>query len=299
MIELPVVSAIDLNSTKEEKPKRASKPNWLRVKLPIGEDYKRVRKLVDEYKLNTICQSGNCPNMGECWGAGTATFMILGNVCTRSCSFCAVKTGRPPEYDIDEPQRVAEAIMLMQVKHAVITSVNRDELKDRGASIWQDTVKLTKQMSPSTTIETLIPDVKANWEALEVMINPGQEIVSHNMETVESMYRKVRPQGRYMRSLEQIQRTKDFGKRTKSGIMVGFGEKKEEVFKIMDDLVSHGCDVLTIGQYLQPTKMHIEVTEFVHPDVFAEYKDVGLSKGFDFVESGPLVRSSYHAERHL
>ena len=290
MFELPIV---------EKKEPRRRKPDWLRVKLPIGEEYKKVRSLVDEYKLHTICQSGNCPNMGECWGAGTATFMILGNTCTRSCSFCAVKTGRPPEYDEDEPRRVAEAIKLMQVKHAVITSVNRDERKDRGAEIWYQTVVQTKELSPDTTIETLIPDVRGTWGALERMISGGQEVVSHNMETVESLYRKVRPQAKYSRSLEQIQRTKDFGKRTKSGIMVGLGEKDEEVYKIMDDLVEHGCDVLTIGQYLQPTKMHLEVADYIHPDKFAEYKEVGLQKGFDFVESGPLVRSSYHAERHL
>ncbi len=290
MFELPVV-------TNERK--TPGKPPWLRVKLPIGEDYRRVRKLVDEYKLHTICQSGNCPNMGECWGAGTATFMILGNVCTRSCSFCAVKTGRPPEYDTDEPRRVAEAIKLMQVKHAVITSVNRDELKDRGAEIWYQTVRWVKELSPDTTIETLIPDVKGSWDALERMISAGQEVVSHNMETVERLYRMVRPQAKYTRSLEQIKRIKEFGKRTKSGIMVGLGEKPEEVYKIMDDLLEHGCDVLTIGQYLQPTKMHLEVSEFVHPDQFSLYKEIGLNKGFNFVESGPLVRSSYHAERHL
>ena len=289
MIELPLAAPIE----------RKRKPEWLRVKLPIGEDFKRVRTLVDEYKLHTICQSGNCPNMGECWGAGTATFMILGNVCTRSCSFCAVKTGRPTEYDEDEPRRVAEAIRLMQVKHAVITSVNRDELKDRGAEIWYQTVRQVKEQSPATTIETLIPDTKSNWEALERMISAGQEVVSHNMETVERLYRKVRPQAKYERSLEQIKRTKAYGKRTKSGVMAGLGETPEEMYKIMDDLVAHGCDVLTVGQYLQPTKMHIEVAEFVHPDLFAHYKEVGLSKGFQFVESGPLVRSSYHAERHL
>ncbi len=292
MVELPIISH-------QPTEQRAKKPDWLRVKLPIGEDYRRVRNLVDEYKLHTICQSGNCPNMGECWGAGTATFMILGNVCTRSCSFCAVKTGKPTEYDEDEPARVAEAIFLMKVKHAVITSVNRDELKDKGAEIWHQTVKKIKELSPDTTIETLIPDVKANWEALEKMISAGQEVVSHNMETVESLYRKVRPQAKYERSLEQIRRTKDFGKRTKSGIMVGLGETKDEVLKTMDDLAKHGCDVLTIGQYLQPTKMHIEVAEYVHPDTFAMYKAEGMQRGFDFVESGPLVRSSYHAERHL
>lgn len=290
MIELPIV---DANNAKQRK------PDWLRVKLPIGEEYKKVRQLVDQYKLHTICQSGNCPNMGECWGEGTATFMILGNVCTRSCSFCAVKTGRPTEYDIDEPRRVAEAVHLMQVKHAVITSVNRDELKDRGAEIWYQTVRLVKELSPKTTIETLIPDVKSTWSALERMIEGGQEVVSHNMETVKSLYRKIRPQAKYERSLEQIKRTKDYGKRTKSGIMLGLGETKSEVYEAMDDLVENGCDVLTLGQYLQPTKMHYDVVEFIHPDLFLHYKEVGMSKGFDVVESGPLVRSSYHAERHL
>lgn len=290
MIELPIIEA---------KEPRKKKPSWLRVKLPTGEKFKKVRSLVDEYDLHTICQSGNCPNMGECWGAGTATFMILGDTCTRSCSFCAVKTGRPPSYDEDEPRRVAEAITLMQVKHAVITSVNRDELKDRGAEIWYQTVVQVKESSPSTTIETLIPDVKGNWAALERMIEGGQEVVSHNMETVEALYRKVRPQAKYYRSLEQISRTKEAGKRTKSGVMAGLGETKEQMYKVMDDLVAHGCDVLTIGQYLQPTKMHLEVAEYVHPDIFAHYKEVGLNKGFDYVESGPLVRSSYHAERHL
>jgi lipoyl synthase len=300
VLELPIIKTVEAEIIKEEsKVRHNKKPDWLRVKLPIGEDFKRVRNLVDQYKLNTICQSGNCPNMGECWGAGTATFMILGNVCTRSCSFCAVKTGRPNEYDTDEPRRVAEAIKLMQVKHAVITSVNRDELKDRGASVWHDTVKFTKEYSPSTTIETLIPDVKANWEALETMISPGQEVVSHNMETVGRLYRLVRPQAKYERSLEQIKRTKEYGKRTKTGIMLGLGETKEELLKAMGDLVENGCDVLTLGQYLQPTKMHIPVAEFIHPDTFAEYKEIGLGMGFHYVESGPLVRSSYHAERHL
>jgi lipoyl synthase len=290
MIELPLV---------QPNEKRSGKPDWLRVKLPIGEEYRKVRNIVDEYKLHTICQSGNCPNMGECWGAGTATFMILGNTCTRSCSFCAVKTGRPPEYDEDEPRRVAEAIRNMGVKHAVITSVNRDEREDRGAEIWYHTVRMVKKSSPNTTIETLIPDVKATWWALERMISPGQEVVSHNMETVERLYRKVRPQAKYTRSLEQIKRTKEFGKRTKSGIMVGLGETRDEVLKTMDDLREHGCDVMTLGQYLQPTKMHLEVAEFIHPDIFAFYKEEGMSRGFSFVESSPLVRSSYHAERHI
>lgn len=289
MIELPQVNPVPANR----------KPDWLRVKLPIGESYTKVRKLVDEYKLHTICQSGNCPNMGECWGEGTATFMILGNVCTRSCTFCAVATGRPQEYDEDEPRRVAEAIRLMQVKHAVITSVNRDELKDKGAEIWYQTVRAVKETTPATTIETLIPDVKANWDALIRMIEGGQEVVSHNMETVARLYRYVRPQAKYERSLEQIKRTKEFGKRNKSGIMLGLGETQDEIFQAMDDLVANGLDVLTLGQYLQPTKMHHEVIEWIHPDKFAMYKEEGLKRGLAYVESGALVRSSYHAERHI
>jgi len=287
----------DQNST-IEKP-RVKKPDWLRVKLPVGQDYARVRKLVDDNKLHTICESGNCPNMGECWGAGTATFMILGNVCTRSCTFCAVATGRPPEYDTGEPQRVAEAIQKMGVKHAVITSVNRDELKDKGAEIWYQTVIKTKELSPNTTIETLIPDVKGVWDALYRMIEGGQEVISHNMETVKELYRQVRPQARYERSLEQIKLTREAGRRTKSGIMLGLGETDEQVYRAMDDLANVGLHVLTLGQYLQPTKMHIEVAEFVHPDKFAQFKEEGIKRGIKYVESSPLVRSSYHAERHV
>ena len=283
----------------KSKMPRFKKPNWLRVKLPVGEEYKKVRNIVDKYKLHTICESGNCPNMGECWGAGTATFMILGNVCTRSCTFCAVATGRPPEYDDKEPMRVAKAINKMGVKHAVITSVNRDELKDRGAEIWYQTVSLTKKLSPETTIETLIPDVRGNWEALDRMIEAGQEVVSHNIETVERLYKRVRPQAKYERSLEQIKITNEKGMRTKSGIMVGLGETKEEVFKVMDDMVDHGLHILTIGQYLQPTKMHLEVDDFISPEIFDMYKEEGLKRGLKYVESGPLVRSSYHAERHV
>ena len=291
MIELPVIS--------KEKETRRKKPDWLRVKLPIGEEYAKVRKLVDQYKLHTICESGNCPNMGECWGAGTATFMILGNVCTRSCSFCAVATGRPPEYDTEEPKRVAEAIKLMGVKHAVLTSVNRDELKDRGAEIWYQTVVETKKLSPETTIETLIPDVKGNWDALYRMIDAGQEVVSHNMETVEELYRRVRPQAKYARSLEELKRIKDYGKRSKSGAMLGLGETDDQVFRLMDDLAEVKLDILTLGQYLQPTKMHHEVIEYVHPDKFEFFKEEGLKRGIKYVESGALVRSSYHAERHV
>lgn len=289
MIELPIISS--------EQKKR--KPEWLRVKLPVGPEYAKVRKLVDENKLHTICESGNCPNMGECWGAGTATFMILGNICTRSCTFCAVATGRPTEYDLDEPARVADAIKKMGVKHAVITSVNRDELKDRGAEVWYQTVVLTKSISPVTTIETLIPDTKGNWDALYRMIGGGQEVVSHNMETVGRLYRIVRPQAKYERSLEQIKRIREAGKRTKSGIMLGVGETKEEVFQAMDDLAANGLMILTLGQYLQPTKMHLEVAEFIHPDTFEMYKEEGIKRGLKYVEAGPLVRSSYHAERHV
>ena len=292
MIELPIVNS-------ESTPIRNKKPDWLKVKLPVGKEYAKVRTLVDNYKLHTICESGNCPNMGECWGAGTATFMILGNVCTRSCSFCAVATGKPTEYDVDEPMRVAEAVKLMGVKHCVITSVNRDELKDRGAEIWHQTVLKVKELSPNTTIETLIPDVKGNWEALERMISPGQEVVSHNMETVKRLYRIVRPQGKYDRSLEELKRIKEFGKRSKSGIMLGLGETEDEVFEAMDDLLANGLDVLTLGQYLQPTKLHLEIAEYIHPDKFALYKEEGMKRGFKYVESGPMVRSSYHAEKHI
>lgn len=289
MIELPIV--------KERKYKK--KPSWLRVKLPIGQNYRRVRELVDKHKLHTICESGNCPNMGECWGAGTATFMILGNVCTRSCSFCAVATGRPPVLDEDEPRRVAEAVRLMGVKHCVITSVNRDELKDGGSTIWAATIRAVREESPTTTMETLIPDFRAKWDNLYRVLEAKPEVISHNMETVSRLYRLVRPQAKYKRSLAQIKRTKEVGLRTKSGFMLGLGEKKEEVYQILDDLVENGCDIVTIGQYLQPTRHHLDVAEFVHPDVFAHYKEVGLAKGLKYVESGPLVRSSYHAERHL
>ncbi|OHX67151.1 lipoyl synthase [Flammeovirga pacifica] len=292
MIELPVIS-----SEKKDKPKR--RPDWLRVKLPIGKEYANVRKLVDKHNLNTICQSGNCPNMGECWGEGTATFMILGNICTRGCSFCAVATGRPTEYDAEEPKRVADAIHKMEVKHAVITSVNRDELKDRGAEIWYQTVVEIKKLCPETTIETLIPDTRKNWDALYRMIEGGQEVISHNMETVKELYRAVRPQAKYDRSLEHIKRIVDEGRRSKTGIMLGLGETDEQIFRAMDDLAEVGLHVLTLGQYLQPTKMHHEVIEYIHPDKFDFLREEGLKRGITYVESGPLVRSSYHAERHV
>lgn len=289
MIELPL----------NKKEERQRKPDWLKIKVPSGENYIKVKKLVKEYKLHTICEDGKCPNMAECWGEGTATFMILGNICTRSCSFCAVATGRPNEYDMDEPKRVAEAIKLMGVKHAVITSVNRDELKDKGATVWAETIKEVKLQNPGTTIETLIPDFKALWDLLYMVIDENPHVVSHNMETVKRLYRIVRPQAKYERSLEQIKRTKERGSRTKSGIMLGLGETIEEVYEAMDDLVAHGCDVLTLGQYLQPTKMHLDVKEYITPALFAHFQEEGLRRGFDMVESGPMVRSSYHSEKHV
>src|SRR6476619_4591635 len=291
MIELPIASQSELP--------RRTKPDWLRVKLPIGESYKNVRGLVDTHKLHTICESGNCPNMGECWGAGTATFMILGNVCTRSCGFCAVATGRPASVDWDEPQRVAEAIHLMKVKHAVITSVDRDELKDGGSVIWQNTIKAVKSLNPHTTLETLIPDFKGEKENIERIIEAAPEVVSHNIETVERLTRQVRIQAKYWRSMEVIRILKEGGMRTKSGIMLGLGETKDEVVQTLQDLANAGCDVVTIGQYLQPTKKHLPVHRFVHPDEFAEYREAGYQMGLDYVESGPLVRSSYHSEKHV
>ncbi|MDQ2863633.1 MAG: lipoyl synthase, partial [Bacteroidota bacterium] len=267
--------------------------------LPIGEEYKHVRGLVDKHKLHTICESGNCPNMGECWGEGTATFMILGNICTRSCGFCAVATGRPLAVDWDEPQRVAEAINLMKVKHAVITSVDRDEIKDGGSIIWYNTIKAVQTLNPETTLETLIPDFKAEKENIQRIIDAAPNVVSHNIETVERLTRTVRIQAKYWRSMETLQILKQGGMRTKSGIMLGLGEAKEEVIQTMQDLKESNVDVITIGQYLQPTKKHLPVHRFVHPDEFKEYREIGYQVGFDYVESGPLVRSSYHSDKHV
>lgn len=275
------------------------KPNWLRVKLPIGEEYKHVRNLVDTHKLHTICESGNCPNMGECWGEGTATFMILGNICTRSCGFCAVATGRPLPVDWDEPQRVAEAIHLMKVKHAVVTSVDRDEIKDGGSIVWYNTIKAIKSLNPSTTLETLIPDFKAEKENIQRIIDAAPEVVSHNIETVERLTKRVRIQAKYWRSMQTLRILKEGGMRTKSGIMLGLGETKKEVIQTMHDIKDSNVDVITIGQYLQPTKKHLDVQRFIHPDEFAEFREIGYSLGFDYVESGPLVRSSYHSEKHI
>jgi lipoic acid synthetase len=278
---------------------RVPKPKWLRVKLPTGESFRKVRSLVDEHKLHTICESGSCPNMGECWGEGTATFMILGNICTRSCGFCAVATGRPDAADPFEPARVAKSIKLMQVKHAVITSVDRDDLADGGSEIWFETVAAVRRISPGTTMETLIPDFAGKWENLQRIIDAAPEIVSHNLETVRRLTKEVRIQAKYDRSLEVLRRLAQAGMRTKSGVMLGLGETETEVLETMDDLVSVGVDILTLGQYLQPTTKHLPVKEFITPEKFAEYKEIGLKKGFRYVESGPLVRSSYHAEKHI
>ncbi len=278
---------------------RIKKPKWLRVKLPTGENYKKVRSLVEEHKLHTICESGNCPNMGECWGAGTATFMILGNICTRSCGFCAVNTGRPDTVDEFEPGKVAHSVKTMEVKHAVITSVDRDDLKDGGSAIWAQTVRAIRKQSPGTTMETLIPDFGGHWDNLQVIIDVAPEIVSHNLETVRRLTKEVRIQAKYDRSLEVLFRLKKGGMKTKSGIMLGLGETHEEVIESMEDLRSVNVDVLTLGQYLQPTAKHLPIAEFVTPERFQEYKELGLEMGFRFVESGPLVRSSYHAEKHL
>ncbi len=291
--ELPVIQPQAVVESKIKK------PNWLRVKLPTGEGYRHVRSLVDEHKLHTICESGNCPNMGECWGAGTATFMILGNICTRSCGFCAVATGRPLPVDWDEPQRVAEAIHLMKVKHAVITSVDRDELKDGGSIVWYNTIKAVRSLNPDTTLETLIPDFQGKWDNLQRIIDAAPEVVSHNMETVPRLTKQVRIQAKFDRSLEVLRRLKEGGMRTKSGIMLGLGETREEVLETLQMLADVKCDVVTLGQYLQPTSKHLPVVRFVHPDEFAGFREAGYHMGIDFVESGPLVRSSYHSERHV
>jgi lipoyl synthase len=290
---------MSVNETNVETPAPERKPSWLRVKLPTGENYRKVRELVTEHKLHTICQSGNCPNMGECWGAGTATFMILGNICTRSCGFCSVATGRPEAVDPFEPARVARSVELMGVKHCVITSVDRDDLKDGGSDIWAKTIRAIRRRCPGTTMETLIPDFQGKWENLAVVVEAAPEILSHNLETVRRLTKQVRIQAKYDRSLEVLMRAKRAGLRTKSGVMLGLGETDQEVEETMDDLRSVEVDILTLGQYLQPTKEHLPVAEFIHPDRFARFKEIGLAKGFRYVESGPLVRSSYHAEKHM
>ncbi len=279
---------------------RTKKPEWLRVKLPVGKKYTDLRGIVDKYKLNTICTSGSCPNMGECWGEGTATFMILGNICTRSCGFCGVKTGKPETVEWDEPEKVARSIYLMKIKHAVITSVDRDDLKDGGSIIWAETIRAIRRTNPTTTLEALIPDFRGDHNNIDRLIEEAPEIISHNLETVRRLTREVRIQAKYDRSLEVLSYIKDSGqRRTKSGIMLGLGEKEEEVIETLQDLRKAKVDVITLGQYLQPSKKHLPVFEFITPDQFDLYKKIGIDLGFKHVESGALVRSSYHAHKHL
>ena len=276
------------------------KPHWLKVKLPSGQNFKDLRDIVETHKLHTICSSGRCPNMGECWGDRTATFMILGNICTRSCGFCNVKTGKPLQPDMSEPAKVAESIRLMGVKHAVITSVDRDDLPDGGAEIWAMTIRKIREVNPGVTMETLIPDFQGKTALLDIIIAEAPEVVSHNLETVRRLTREVRKQAKYDRSLEVLKYLKEKGiNRTKSGIMLGLGETREEVLQTMEDLRAADVDVMTIGQYLQPSPKHLPVVRYPHPDEFAEYEKAGLKMGFRFVESGPLVRSSYHAHKHI
>lgn len=289
-----------MSTTTLEAKKPAPKPKWLRVKLPTGKKYTALRGLVDKYDLHTICTSGSCPNMGECWTEGTATFMILGNICTRSCGFCGVKTGRPETVDWDEPEKVARSIKLMAIKHAVITSVDRDDLKDMGSIIWAETVKAIRRMNPETTLETLIPDFQGLTRHIDRIVAVKPEVVSHNMETVKRLTREVRIQAKYERSLEVLRYLKDQGmERTKSGIMLGLGETEGEVIQTLEDLRKVNLDIVTIGQYLQPSIKHLPVKEFITPEQFKKYEEIGLSMGFRHVESGALVRSSYKAQKHL
>ncbi len=279
---------------------KTQKPKWLRVKLPVGKKYTELRDIVSKYKLNTICTSGSCPNMGECWTEGTATFMILGNICTRSCGFCGVKTGRPETIDWEEPEKVARSIKLMKIKHAVITSVDRDDIKDGGSIIWAETINAIRRANLSTTLETLIPDFQGNKTNIDRILAVAPEIISHNLETVRRLTREVRIQARYDRSLEVLEYMKDQGqRRTKSGIMLGLGETEGEVVETMQDLANAKVDILTIGQYLQPSKKHLPVIEYITPKQFEKYKEIGIKMGFKYVESGALVRSSYKAQRHL
>ncbi|MFK5958914.1 MAG: lipoyl synthase [Lutibacter sp.] len=286
--------------SEEKISNKIQKPKWLRVKLPVGKKYTELRNIVDKYQLNTICTSGSCPNMGECWTEGTATFMILGNICTRSCGFCGVKTGRPETVDWEEPEKVARSIQLMKIKHAVITSVDRDDLKDGGSIIWAETINAIRRANPNTTLETLIPDFQGNKTNIDRLLAVAPEVISHNLETVRRLTREVRIQARYDRSLEVLKYMKDQGqRRTKSGIMLGLGETEAEVIETMQDLANAKVDILTIGQYLQPSKKHLPVIEFITPEQFNKYKEIGMEMGFKYVESGALVRSSYKAQRHL
>jgi len=275
------------------------RPDWLKVRIPGGENYSHLLTLMRGKHLHTVCEEALCPNISECWNRGTATFMILGNICTRSCGFCAVKTGRPTELDLDEPRRVAEAIKQMGIRHAVITSVNRDELKDGGAGIFAETIRRIRTLVPRCRVEVLIPDFKGDEDSLNIVIEAKPDILNHNTETVPRLYTAVRPQAKYARSLQLLDRAKKKGMVTKSGLMLGIGERTEEVLEVMKDLREVNCDILTLGQYLQPTKAHLPVERFVYPDEFKMLKEEGLKMGFRYVESGPLVRSSYHAELHI
>ncbi len=292
--------AVDEIETTTTTTLKSNKPEWIRVKLPTGKKYTELRSVVDRYNLHTICTSGSCPNMGECWGEGTATFMILGNICTRSCGFCGVKTGRPESLDWEEPEKVARSIKLMNIRHAVLTSVDRDDLKDMGSIIWAETVRAVRRMNPNTTMETLIPDFQGVERNLNRILKAAPEIISHNMETVRRLTREVRIQAKYDRSLGVLRYLKENGaNRTKSGIMLGLGETEEEVIETLHDLKEAKVDIVTIGQYLQPSKQHLPVKNFVTPEQFAKYKEIGLSLGFRHVESGALVRSSYRGHKHL
>jgi lipoic acid synthetase len=281
-----------------EDVKRRQKPDWLKIKVPIGKQYVEVRDVIDRNKLHTICTSGQCPNKEDCWGRGTATFMILGNICTRSCKFCAVATGRPLPADWEEPARIAESVRHMKLRHCVITSVDRDDLDDGGAAIWAATIRAVREMNPAVTIETLVPDFRGRKEHLEIVIEARPEVISHNLETVKRLTSQVRSAAIYMRSLEVVGWIAESGIRSKSGIMLGLGETEEEVIQVMDDLRTVGCEVMTIGQYLQPSMQHLPVKEYIRPEQFEKYRKIGLEKGFRHVESGPLVRSSYRAEKH-
>lgn len=279
--------------------KRQKKPDWLKIKLPGGENYSKLKRIIGSNGLNTICASGKCPNAGECWNAGTATFMILGNICTRSCKFCSVESGKPLPPDPEEPVKVAESIKLMELKHAVITSVDRDDLEDGGAEHWANTILKIKELNPGLSLEVLIPDFGGNKESLQKIINARPEIISHNLETVQRLTKQVRIRAKYNRSLDVLMQISESGLISKSGLMLGFGETFNEIIELMDDLINVNCKVLTIGQYLQPTKQQLSVVEYISPQVFEELKNEGLKKGFKIVESGPMVRSSYHAERHI
>jgi lipoic acid synthetase len=273
-------------------------PRWMKMQMPKGESYSKVKNTVNKYNLHTICTSGNCPNIGDCWNRGTATFMILGEICTRSCKFCGVKTGKPLPVDWDEPNRIAESVKLMNVRHCVITSVDRDDLDDGGALFWAETIKNIKEVNPKTTIETLIPDFDGVEKDINTIIGAKPEVISHNLETTERLTPQIRSRAKYQRSLQVIKQIAESGITAKSGIMLGLGETEEEILQVMDDLLAVGCKVMTIGQYLAPTMDHIQVKEYVTPEKFEEYRKIGLEKGFQFVESSPLVRSSYKAENH-